>query len=285
MAGRSLSFQKKMQHAAHHIHELQTLYEISQMLVVGSQQKQILSEILEVLDTELGMKNGMVTLLSPDGNEIQIEVAHNISEGQSRKVRYRVGDGITGRVMQTGKPVCVSKVSEEPQFLNRFERWTAESGEISFICVPISIGTQVIGTISADRVFDESAHLEDDQRVLSIVASMIANDVRSRREAVLQRQRLENENERLRCELEDRFRPENIIGNSNAMGDVYHQIHQVSGSDTTVLIRGESGTGKELVAHAIHYSSMRSKGPFIKVNCASLNENILESELCYFCNW
>jgi len=63
------------------------------------------------------------------------------------------------------------------------------------------------------------------------------------------------------------------------MGDVYSHIHQVAGSDTTVLIRGESGTGKELVAHAIHYSSTRSKGPFIKVNCASLNENILESEL------
>ncbi|MCK5113714.1 MAG: nif-specific transcriptional activator NifA [Phycisphaerae bacterium] len=268
-----------MQHAAHHIHELQTLYEISQMLVVGSQQQQLLSEILEVLDKSLGMKTGMVTLLSSDGNEIQIEVAHNISEGQSSKVRYRVGDGITGKVMQTGKSVCVAKVSEEPQFLNRFERWSPDSGEISFICVPISIGTQVIGTISAYRIFDESARLEDDQRVLSIVASMIANDVRARREAVLQRQRLENENQRLRCELEDRFRPENIIGNSNEMGDVYSHIHQVAASDTTVLIRGESGTGKELVAHAIHYSSPRSKGPFVKVNCASLNENILESEL------
>ena len=175
--------------------------------------------------------------------------------------------------------MIVPKVSEEPLFLNRFERWNVTKEEISFICVPISIGKEVIGTISVDREYDKDISLEEDMRVLSIVASMIANDVRTRKEEALRRQELENENIRLRNELEDRYRPENIIGNSKAMRDVYKQIHQVAGSDTTVLIRGESGTGKELVAHAIHYSSHRAQGPFIKVSCAALNENLLESEL------
>jgi Nif-specific regulatory protein len=181
--------------------------------------------------------------------------------------------------MQTGKAMVVPRVSQEPLFLNRLERRDVATRDLSFICVPISIGKEVIGTISIDRPFRETFQLNDEMRILSIVASMIANDLRTRREAAIERRSLEDENLRLRHELEDKFRPENIIGNSNAMRDVYRQIHQVANSDTTVLIRGESGTGKELVAHAVHYSGSRAKGPFVKVSCAALNENLLESEL------
>ncbi|MHC5061119.1 MAG: sigma 54-interacting transcriptional regulator [Planctomycetota bacterium] len=262
-----------------HGRELATLYTISDILTTGTQQKEMLSEVLDTLDSELGMSRGTITLLAPDGSDIMIETAHNFPRAQSRKVRYRIGEGITGQVMQTGKAMIVPKISEEPLFLNYFGRRDVEAGEISFICVPILIGKEVIGAISVDLVFDQAEPIEEDMRVLSIVASMIANDVKARREVALRRQEFEDENLRLRHELEDRFRPENIIGNSSAMRDVYRQIHQVAGSDTTVLVRGESGTGKELVAHAIHYSSPRAKGPFIKVNCAALNENLLESEL------
>ena len=70
-----------------------------------------------------------------------------------------------------------------------------------------------------------------------------------------------------------------MIGHSLVMQDVYKRIGQVSGSDATVLVRGESGTGKELVVNAIHHNSARARGPLIKVNCASIPETLLESEL------
>ena len=235
--------------------------------------------MLDILDIELGLSRGTITLLSPDGNEIRIEAAHEFSQNQRRRITYRIGEGVTGKVMQTGKPMIVPKVSHEPLFLNRFERWNVTKHDLSFICVPISIDNKVIGTVSADRPFVQTAPLEEEMRVLSIVASMIANDLRTRREAAIVQQQLEDENLQLRHELQDRFRPENIIGNSSTMRDVYRQIHQVAATDTTALIRGESGTGKELVAHAIHFSSSRTKGTFVKVNCAALNENLLESEL------
>lgn len=263
-----------------HVRELEALHAISRILAAGSLQKQVLAEVLDVLHSQLGMTRGTIMLLSPDSDQLMIEVAQNLSEKQRQAVRYRRGEGITGRVVQSGSPAIVPKVSREPLFLDRLhKRKSLSKNEISFICVPILMENQAVGTLSADRVFDESISLDEDVRVLSIVASMIANNVRMRRELAAERRALEEENIRLRGELEDRFCPENIIGNSNAMREVYMAIHQVASSDTTVLIRGASGTGKELVAHAIHYASSRAKGPFVKVNCAALSENLLESEL------
>src|SRR6202030_3024908 len=80
-------------------------------------------------------------------------------------------------------------------------------------------------------------------------------------------------------ELRERYDFSNIIGTSGPVREMYEQVAQVSGTNTTVLIRGESGTGKELIAHAIHYSSLRAKKPFVKVSCAALPESLIESEL------
>ena len=271
---------KTLSHAVRHVDELEALYAISRVLAAGANQRQMLAEVLDVLDERLGMTRGTIGLLSPDRSEVMIEVAHNLSDRQLREIRFRMGEGVIGRVVQSGEPAVVPKVSQEPEFADKLHRRRhMMADEISFICVPILIGNEAVGALSADRVFDESASLDEDVRLLSIVAGMIANDVKARRMVAAEREALEQENLRLRNELEDKFRPENIVGNSGAMREVYSAIHQVAASDTTVLIRGESGTGKELVAHAIHYSSPRANGPFIKVNCAALSEGLLESEL------
>jgi len=277
---RKTSIEAPTESVAKHVGELEALYAISRILASGSGQREMLTEVLDVLHDQLGMRRGTITLLSPGSDELMIEVAHGLSEAQRKAVRYRTAEGIVGRVVRTGKPAVVPKISQEPVFLDRLHRRRRLSkDETSYICVPIAIGAEVAGALSADRAFDEAASLDEDVRILSIVASMIANHVQARRELAAERRALEEENLRLRSELEDRFRPENIIGNSGAMREVYRAIHRVAAADTTVLIHGESGTGKELVAHAVHYGSVRAKGPFIKVNCAALSEGLLESEL------
>jgi two-component system NtrC family response regulator len=96
---------------------------------------------------------------------------------------------------------------------------------------------------------------------------------------VSDRYRIIAENRELREALGERHRIEGIIGESGQMLEVLSLVRRVAPSEATVLIRGESGTGKELIAKAIHFASSRASGPLVKVNCASLPETLLESEL------
>ena len=98
-------------------------------------------------------------------------------------------------------------------------------------------------------------------------------------ERALERRRLLQENLNLRSEVSSKYRFENIIGSSPAMQSVYRLIAQCAPTNSTVLITGESGTGKELIARAIHYNSLRKDQPFVAVDCNSLSETLLESEL------
>lgn len=92
-------------------------------------------------------------------------------------------------------------------------------------------------------------------------------------------QRLRQDYYTLRDKLEKKYRYDNIVGTSGKMQEVFRKIEKIAGSDATVLIRGESGTGKELITRAIHYNSLRKNKKLMEINCASIPETLLESEL------
>lgn len=257
--------------------ELGLLFEVSQLLDQGLDLKQIIPSVLEALAGYLDLRYATLTLLNRETGEILIDCAHGLSSQQASLGRYQLGEGVTGKVVQKGKPIVVAKTSESPLFVNRTKRLGKK--EFSFICVPIKLGRTVIGGLSADREYDPRADLQNDVKLLTVVASLIAQAVKLRQSAEEERERLESENERLREELKNRFRPANIIGNSREMQLVYEQIAQAARNPVTVLIYGETGTGKELVAQAIHYNSDRANKPFVRVHCAALADSVIESEL------
>ncbi len=259
--------------------DLELLLEISKILDESIDLRDILHPVLNIIAHHLGITRGTITLINRKTGEISIETAYGLSKSQQQRGRYKIGEGITGKVFKTGKPAIIPKISKEPMFLDKTKSRSKTSEEISFMCIPIKIKKEVIGAISVDKPYSETSNLKEDAHVLSIVASMIAKAVKLRQSMQEERERLLEENIRLHKELKNRFRPENIIGNSNAMQYVYEQIAKVSKSSASVIILGESGTGKELVASAIHYNSRRTNGPFVKVNCAALPDSILESEL------
>lgn len=262
------------------IKELTLLFEISQILDSSIDLHQVIGPVLETISKNANILRGAITLFNRESGETYIESAIGLTKDQKRKGKYKLGEGITGRVVETGKPLVVPRISEEPHFLDKTgARKELNWRDISFICVPIKLGNKVMGTLSVDKPFTDGTSLDDDVRLLSIIGSMISQAANLRQSVMEEKRRLLEENIRLHEELKDRFKPENIIGNSHAMQEVYTLIAQVCKSETTVLLRGESGTGKELVAHAIHYNNPRANKPFIKVNCAALPETIIESEL------
>jgi Nif-specific regulatory protein len=256
---------------------LSTLLEISQALSGTLNLKAAMQRVLGTLIRHHSVVRGMVTLIR-DG-ELHAEAVEGF-EDRARNTQIKIGEGITGKVVESGKPIVVPRVSKEPAFLNLASRRPDHlKQELSFICVPIVLNRQPVGALGVDLRFKPERDYDSSVKFLGVVSSMIAQALNVQRMVEEERRRLLDENTHLRQELRERYDFSNIIGTSGPTRQMYEQVAQVAQTNTTVLIRGESGTGKELIAHAIHYNSLRAKKPFIKVSCAALPDTLIESEL------
>ena len=260
--------------------DITVLYEITKVLALSVNLRDCLEQIMKILSENTGMINGTVSIINPLTGQLEIEVAQGMSAEARKRGKYKLGEGITGRVVADGSPIVVPQISEEPLFLNRTRaRGDIKKKMFSFICVPIKHGTQTIGALSIDREYQKGLNFDQDLRFLAVISGLIAQTVIRIQAVSEERKRLERENIRLKQELSGKYQIDNIVSGSSRMQEVFEMISRVATSNATVLLRGESGTGKTLVAKAIHYNSKRSKGPFIAVNCSALPETLLESEL------
>ncbi|MEW5745466.1 MAG: nif-specific transcriptional activator NifA [Nitrospirota bacterium] len=259
--------------------EITALYEISKLLGSSLNLRANLRGVMRVLAEYLDMKRGTVALRHD--NEVSIIAAHGMSEEEIKRGRYRLGEGIIGQVAKHGSPIVIPNIGEEPFFLNKTgARKMIRKENVAFLCVPIKFKNEVLGVLSVDRLFgSQRISFEEDLRLMKIIASLVGQSVKLHRELEKEREAFLEEKEQLTRQLRGRYKVDNIIGHSDRMQEVYEAVHKVAPSKANVLLRGESGTGKELVAKAVHYMSPRAKGPFIKFNCASIPEGLLESEL------
>jgi Nif-specific regulatory protein len=257
---------------------LSTLLEVSQALSGTLNLRSALHRVLEILAKHHGIVRSLV-VLQHDNNELHVEASDGL-DAPSHAVRYRVGEGIVGKVVESSRPIVIPRVSKEPSFLNRAaKRPELTRDELSFICVPILLSRRAVGAVGVDLKFNPDRDYDRYVKFLGIVASSVAQAVKIQRLVEEDKKRLVDENQHLRQELKERYDFSSIIGSSGPVRQMYEQMAQVAATNTTVLIRGESGTGKEMVAHAIHYNSPRANKPFVKVSCAALPDSLIESEL------
>jgi Nif-specific regulatory protein len=259
------------------LHELETaldtIYEVGRVLSRSFELRETLTAVLKAMDHG-GLRGGMVTLLDPETQELVVDVAHGLET--RRPVRYQPGEGIFGAVMESGSGSLIPCIEDEPRFLNRTGLFDPSG---AFIAEPIKVGGEAVGVLACQPDVTREAALAERVRLVRMVAQLVGQSVQLAWQVRSEREDLEEERDGLRRAVRNQYGFSNIVGHSIRMQRVFEQVRQVGKWNTTVLIRGETGTGKELIAHAIHYNSPRSANAFVKLNCAALPENLLESEL------
>ncbi len=257
---------------------LSLLHSIANLLSTVDDLTGVLTRVMQMITDGSSLRRATITLVDVDTMELCIEAAHGLSSVEKGKGRYKVGEGVTGRVVQSGRAVVVPNVAESGEFLNRTGARNGEDlGEVSFLCVPLGVAHGVVGALSVDRSMAAKQQLDADLRFLEIVAAMISQAVALQQEMVATTRRIQERQGRTNSA--NRNTPTGMVGRAKAMSRVYELIEQVAPANTTVLITGESGTGKELVAAAIHAQSARANKAFIRVNCGALPEGVIDSEL------
>ncbi|MCF0215433.1 MAG: sigma 54-interacting transcriptional regulator [Fibrobacteraceae bacterium] len=258
----------------HVLQEIAVIQKISEVIIHERNVEQLLENVLAILESELGMLRGTFALLI--GDTLKIEASRGLDENEKKLGHYRMGEGITGHVAETGRSHVIPDLRKDSRFLNRTGSRNYNS-QVAFICVPLIHDEQVIGTLSIDRPVDGSTDLDRDVALLEIMANITGDAANACIEMHDEQEALREENRKLRDMLSNN--PSELVGNCREMQMVYEQVRQVAPSDATVLIRGGSGTGKEMIARAIVNLSARKDKPFITLNCAALPENLVESEL------
>ncbi|MEW6488520.1 MAG: sigma 54-interacting transcriptional regulator [Thermodesulfobacteriota bacterium] len=259
--------------------KLKVLYDVTRLIGKALELDLALDRILTVLSRHVSLKRGTLTLADPKTGRLAIRASHGLSPEERRRGVYRLDEGVTGRIFQTGEPFVVPDIRREPLFLNRTGARSIDKGRISFLGVPIFLNGAPIGVLSADRVFGDEVALREDAEFLAILAALVAQFVSLNRQVEAREEGLIRQNLSLRAELSDRYQDLLFVGASPAMAEVQQLVRKVAPTRATVLLLGESGTGKTLAARILHELSPRSTFPFTKVNCAAVPEQLLESEL------
>jgi len=255
--------------------QLSTIYNISKVLTSSTDIHKNIEYIINLLISYLGYEHVFINVVNPITNKLENFGGIDLS--------YKKGEGITGKVWQFGVPIVIPDISKEKEFLNKLRRdLKAKNKKLSFIAVPVKIKDKVIGVLAVDKKFSGRESLNIHTEFLTMIANILGGYLKLYLDFEEEKRKIEEERNYLKDQLDaiiSKTGLESIVAKSKEILEIVDIIRDVAPTSATVLLTGESGVGKEIFAHAIHNLSNRADKPFIKINCAAIPEDLLESEL------
>jgi len=260
--------------------ELLIIQQAAHLITQSADPEPAIQGILRLLSQLLGLNRGRVVLPNKQTGQLEIKYAYGLTDLERNKGQYHIGEGITGKVYQTGQLALIQNIDEEPTYLIRaVDRVKLPDEAVAYLAVPIILDESPVGVLAVHRLRNRERQFQRDLSLLQIIATFIGQILRVNELISERTAHLLSENKLLRNKLESRGAQYGIIGESSALQRAIEQALQVANTNTTVLLLGESGTGKERFSRMQHLASGRSSGPFIAINCAAIPESLIESEL------
>lgn len=232
---------------------------------------QLLELIIESAAQVVQAKAASLLLVDEKTNNLYFQVATGAKSDEVKEYRVKMGQGIAGQVAETGEPLLIADVANDP-------RWYKEISESigfetqSIACVPLIMESRTIGVVQIIDKLDGGSLEPADMDLLNEFASLAATAIGHAQNIQQARREIKD----LKDELQIRHQ---MTGKSSALKKVISDGLKVANSKASALILGESGTGKELLARLIHRAGPRKDKPLVILNCAAMPESLLEDEL------
>ncbi len=256
-------------------HKLEAFLEINELL--NSRYFDLNGLFTQILQSATRLTDGessSLLLLQPDSQRLEFVVALGPKGDEVKSFSVPKGEGIAGWVAENNTSIHVPDVEKDARFYSKISRNVGYPNQ-NILAVPLRVKGQCVGVLEMiNKKGGQSFHAED-MTWLELFANQAGLAIQNAKNF----QAMKEELQTLKDVLETKAVGHTLLTQNPKMFEILELCRKYASTDSVVLITGENGTGKELVAEYIHHNSSRAEGPFVRVNCAALPENLLESEL------
>lgn len=262
---------------SHRTHLQDVLLQISGVLGKYADVTLFFEEVIRILADKLGVRRAAIYLYDSVTNDLAVSASLNYSAEEIARGRYTPGEGVTGKAFKQRKAISIADISQDNQFLNKTGHQRDEV--VSFFAAPFFEGSEARGVFDMEIRFLSQSRFEDYSFLAQFLSSLFGQALQIEKLVQQSSRDTKEENIILRRQLKSTFEFESIVGAHPRMAELFARMKMAADSASAVLVTGESGTGKELIASALHQNSIRAANALVKINCAAIPADLLESEL------